>query len=274
MIREIQSVHRGLATSDGAGVNLTRIIGHGKMPDLDPFLLLDEFRSDDSSDYMAGFPEHPHRGFETLTYMVEGKFEHKDSYGHHGILGSGGAQRMTAGKGIRHSEMPLMENGLCHGYQLWINLPSKEKMKEPSYKDHPVETFPVIEQNGVKLTLLAGTYDNHTGPVITHQPIFYGDLMFYNNSSICIPVSADWNAMIYVVDGILSAGSQNKEFTKNDLIILSAGDEVQINGHANSRCLLIAGLPVNEPVARGGPFVMNTEMEIRQAFLDYQKGVF
>ena len=275
--RQVLRVVKGQATSDGAGVHLTRLLGTNELSYLDPFLLLDEIRSDDPSDYIAGFPDHPHRGFETVTYMLAGRMRHRDNKGNSGLLGPGSVQWMTAGRGIVHSELPEQEDGLMWGFQLWVNLPASEKLSEPRYQDIPAQEIPeVTPELGVRARIVAGQFGGATGPVqgVSTDPIFL-DLMFDADKSVLVPLPKEYNAFVYVYEGSLRVGSRPLPVERDQLVVLSSGSHIDLGGGAGGgRTILVAGRPCNEPVARYGPFVMNTEEEIHQAFNDYQAGCF
>jgi len=275
--RQVLRVVKGHATSDGAGVHLTRLLGTNELSYLDPFLLLDEIRSDDPSDYIAGFPDHPHRGFETVTYMLAGRMRHRDNKGNSGLLGPGSVQWMTAGRGIVHSELPEQEDGLMWGFQLWVNLPASEKLSEPRYQDIPAQEIPeVTPEFGVRARIVAGQFGGATGPVqgVSTDPIFL-DLMFDADKSVLVPLPKEYNAFVYVYEGSLRVGSRPLPVERDQLAVLSSGSHIDLGGGAGGgRIILVAGRPCNEPVARYGPFVMNTEEEIHQAFNDYQAGRF
>lgn len=272
----------GIDTADGDGVKLTRIIGSPKLNMLDPFLLLDCFESDQAQDYIGGFPEHPHRGFETVTYLLNGKMRHKDNAGHEGVIEPGGVQWMTAGRGILHSEMPEQENGLLQGFQLWVNLPRVAKMSAPKYQEYSSEVLPLESlDNGGTVKVIAGVTNQGTvGPVKNdYVSPLYMDIDLPKNSDFEQEITKGHNAFVYVLEGNLaiSGSSDNSEQTLSakTLGILSEGDELSVQSvEQDSRFLLLAGKPLNEPVARGGPFVMNSESEIHQAFFDYQRGLF
>lgn len=269
-IRNIEYLVEGIKTSDGAGVNLTRIIGSPELNMLDPFLLLDEFGSDNPNDYIAGFPPHPHRGFETITYMINGKFTHKDTAGNEGHLSDGGVQWMTAGKGVIHSEMPEQTEGLVRGFQLWFNLPKEKKMIDPAYHDIQADQIPVVELEKGKVKVISGTFQNTTGPGRPHTGMIYLDVHLNDKQNIALPIEDDWNGFIYVYEGSIDA---NISVPKGNLAVLGTkNDFVCSSTIKNTRFILVAGEPLNEPVARGGPFVMNTKSEILQAFEDYQSG--
>ncbi|MFC4765548.1 pirin family protein [Dyella koreensis] len=267
---------RGTDTSDGAGVKLKRIIGQPGLDMLDPFLLLDEFRSDQAGDYLAGFPEHPHRGFETVTYMLAGHMQHGDNHGNRGDLGPGSVQWMTAGRGILHSEMPQQENGLMWGFQLWVNLPAKDKMTDPRYQDIGPERIPVVHpSDGVEVKVIAGELLGATGPVagITTAPI-YLDISVQPGAQLEIPLPEGHSAFAYVFDGS-DAQVAGDVLRRSELAVLSKGTSVRVAGRdAAARVLLVAGKPLGESVARYGPFVMNTPEEIHEAISDFRAGKF
>lgn len=270
-LRKINKVIKGLSTSDGAGVKLTRIIGSPDLNMLDPFLLFDEFGSDNPNDYIAGFPPHPHRGFETITYMLNGKFRHKDSAGNEGILTDGSVQWMTAGKGVIHSEMPKQTKGLVRGFQLWMNLPKKLKMIDPAYNDISAEQIPRINFDGGIIKIIAGKYLENIGPGKPHTGMLYYDINLENNRNFEISINDGWNVFIYVYEGSIIL---DKIIPKGYLTVLNQVGKIKLNGGSDgARFILVAGEPLNEPVARGGPFVMNTKSEVLQAFADYQNGV-
>ena len=268
--RNIKYLVEGIQTSDGAGVNLTRIIGSPELNMLDPFLLLDEFGSDNPNDYIAGFPPHPHRGFETITYMLNGKFTHEDTAGNKGHLSDGGVQWMTAGKGVIHSEMPEQTEGLVRGFQLWFNLPKEKKMIEPAYHDIQSDQIPVVEFEGGRVKVISGTFQGTTGPGRPHTGMMYLDIHLDSKQDITVPIANDWNGFVYVYEGSISA---NIGVRKGHLAVLDTKDDFLCSSSVeNTRLILVAGEPLNEPVARGGPFVMNTKGEVLQAFEDYQSG--
>jgi redox-sensitive bicupin YhaK (pirin superfamily) len=277
--RRLTRVVRGMPASDGAGVKLNRVIGTQQVPDIDPFLMLDEFRSDDAADYIAGFPDHPHRGFETVTYMLAGRMRHADNHGHSGLMEAGSVQWMTAGRGIVHSEMPEQENGLMAGFQLWINLPARLKMGAPRYQEFPAAALPVLQPApGVSVKLIAGELDGQAGPVsgIATQPV-YQDIGMDEGCAWTAPVPATHQAFIYVFEGSVEAGpaASRHAVARGQMAVLGQGDHLELAaGSEGARLLLIAGMPLREPVARYGPFVMNTPQEIQQAFTDYQNGRF
>ena len=267
---------RGMDTSDGAGVRLKRIIGQPGLDMVDPFLLLDEFRSDQAGDYIAGFPEHPHRGFETVTYMLAGHMQHGDNHGNRGDLGPGSVQWMTAGRGILHSEMPQQENGLMWGFQLWVNLPATDKMTAPRYQDIAPDRIPVVHPgDGVEVRVIAGELDGAIGPVngIATAPI-YMDIAVQAGAQVVIPLPEGHSGFAYVFDGT-DAAVAGERLERSELAVLSKGDSVRVAGRdAAARVLLVAGKALKEPVARYGPFVMNTPEQIHEAIADFRAGKF
>jgi redox-sensitive bicupin YhaK (pirin superfamily) len=270
--RKIIKIITGMKTSDGAGVNLTRIIGSPELNMLDPFLLLDEFGSDDPNDYIAGFPPHPHRGFETITYMLNGKWQHQDSAGSEGLLGEGSVQWMTAGRGIVHSEMPIQTDGLARGFQLWLNLPKEKKMIEPAYQDIHAEQIPIVKEVFGTVKVISGDYNGAIGPGKSHSPVLILDIQLKEASEIIIPVDDGWNAFGFIYEGNVKSG---KSLSKGQLAVYNTEGNIHFKTNSTQASIyLVAGEPLNEPVARGGPFVMNTKSEILKAFEDYQNGNF
>jgi quercetin 2,3-dioxygenase len=271
--RSVARLVRGQPTSDGAGVRLTRVIGGAALPQADPFLLLDEFGADDPDAYIAGFPDHPHRGFETVTYMLQGRMRHRDNKGHEGVLESGGVQWMTAGRGIVHSEMPEQRSGRMHGFQLWVNLPASDKMREPRYQELAAARIPnATPVPGVKATVIAGRFGGIAGAVseIAVDPL-YVDLRLEAGRTYAADLPAGHTAFAYVFEG--AAALAGKTVPPGTLALLGDGDGVAIEaGAQGAALLLIAGRPIGEPVARYGPFVMNTRAELEQAFADFQAG--
>ena len=273
MNRDLIQIIEGLETSDGAGVKLRRIIGGPDLNMLDPFLLFDEFGSDDPDDYIGGFPPHPHRGFETITYMLNGKFKHKDSAGNEGYLSDGSVQWMTAGKGVIHSEMPEQTDGLSRGFQLWLNLPKKLKMIEPAYNDIPAESIPKINIPGGYIKVICGEINGMKGPGQAHTGMLYYDISLSPANNIEISIDDDWNSFVYVYNG--KAKIANRSLNSGQLGVLSDSGIVDLHadGSSDLKCIIVGGEKLNEPVARGGPFVMNTKAEILKAFSDYQEGI-
>lgn len=281
MNRSVTRIVDGQATSDGAGVRLKRTIATPALDHLDPFLLLDEFKSDRADDYIAGFPDHPHRGFETVTYMLAGHMRHRDHMGNQGDLGPGSVQWMTAGRGIVHSEMPRQEQGLMWGFQLWVNLPAKDKMGSPRYQDIPAEAVPeVIGEGGRSVRVIAGEAEGATGPVqgVATAPL-YLDVRLPAAANHRVTVPQGHAAFVYVYQGEGAFGGEASDagqaLRAGQLGVLGDGaDLVARAGTGGVRFLLIAGRPLKEPIARHGPFVMNTREEIVQAFQDFQSGRF
>jgi redox-sensitive bicupin YhaK (pirin superfamily) len=270
-------VIRGKPASDGAGVKLTRVLGWSADSRHDPFLMLDEFGSDQAQDYIAGFPSHPHRGFETVTYMLEGEMLHEDHLGNQGRLGPGSVQWMTAGRGIIHSEMPQQEEGRMRGFQLWINLPAREKMCAPAYRDIQPDDIPRVALAGGGLVkVIAGTYQHgeHAveGPVrgISTVPL-YLDIALPPGASLTCPISKGHNAFVYTYEGSLEVAGQLLE--RQSAGLLGPGEKLEVSaGDRGASFLVLAARPLNEPVAQYGPFVMNTSEELKQAIHDYQSG--
>jgi len=275
MQRELSQIIKGLPVSDGDGVQLTRIIGGAELNMLDPFLLLDAFGSDKPQDYIGGFPAHPHRGFETVTYMLDGKMRHEDSAGNAGVIEAGGVQWMTAGKGIIHSEMPEQSKGLLSGFQLWLNLPAQYKMTPPKYQERTSSEIQ-IESFGKSssIKVIAGKTLQGTEGVIESDFVapVYWDIEQSENDHFSQALPHNHNAFIYVIEGQLKIGNKASLLSEKHLGVLTVGDSIQIEATKNSRYLLIAGKPINEKVERAGPFVMNTKQQLQQAFLDYQNG--
>ncbi len=277
-IRELLGITPGIPASDGAGVRLTRIIGSPQLDMLDPLLLLDCFESDDPDDYIAGFPSHPHRGFETVTYLLAGRLRHKDNTGREGVIEPGGVQWMTAARGIIHSEMPEQAEGLLRGFQLWINLPAAEKMSEPGYQEFNSHQIPQERHaNGTIVRVIAGTTAAGTqGPATrpSTDPL-YLDVDLPAGADFAQAVPASHACVVFVVDGSLDVGTSMAALPLRHLGVLGPGERVQVRAGASaSRFLLIAAKRLEEPVARHGPFVMNTEAEIVQAFNDYRSNRF
>ncbi|WP_017909378.1 pirin family protein [Xanthomonas sp. SHU 199] len=270
---------RGHATADGDGVKLTRVIGGGALPELDPFLLLDEFGTDRAEDYVGGFPSHPHRGFETVTYMLDGRMRHKDNHGNEGLLTPGSVQWMTAGRGLVHSEMPEQEHGRMRGFQLWVNLPARDKMTAPRYQEFAPERIPVAQPApGVTVKVIAGQVGEVHGPIA--QPAtdpLYLDIALDAGTRWAFELPAGHNAFAYMFEGeaALGEGEAARMLPAQTLAVLGGGDLLQVQaGTQGARLILVAGRPLREPVARHGPFVMNTRQELMQAFVDFQEGRF
>ena len=276
--RRVKKIVTGHTTTDGSGVRLYRLIGGPNLPDLDPFLLLDEFFSDDPDDYIGGFPDHPHRGFETVTYMLAGKMRHADSQGNTGVITAGGVQWMTAGSGIVHSEMPEQQKGLLRGFQIWVNLPSASKMTDPRYQDISSTLIPTASpQTGVQMRVIAGEFGTTRGPIldIDANPI-YVDIVFNAAQSLTLPIPQHHNGFLYCYEGDIEVGSvSTTKITRRQLAVLGTGTILRVTGgKTGARVLVVAGRPFGEPIARHGPFVMNTQDEIIAAIDDFRKGRF
>ena len=273
--RRIEALVAGYATSDGAGVRLTRLLTQKLQRRLDPFLMLDAFGSDDAEDYIAGFPDHPHRGFETITYMLDGRMRHRDSVGHEGVLGPGGVQWMTAGRGVIHSEIPEQTAGRMAGFQLWLNLPAADKMCAPWYRDFAAAELPAYRTTaGAAVTVIAGTSRDVQGAVSRPltQPL-YLDIVLPAGVAFEERLAAELNAFIVVYRGAVAVADDT--VTALQLAILDtdlAADGVRLTAKEDSRLLLVAGRPLQEPIVQHGPFVMNDEQEIYQAISDYRQG--
>lgn len=273
--RRVEQLITGIATSDGAGVKLTRVLTGKLQRRLDPFLMLDAFGSDDPDDYIAGFPDHPHRGFETITYMLAGRMRHRDSAGNEGLLGDGGVQWMTAGRGVIHSEIPEQKDGVMEGFQLWLNLPSQRKLCEPWYRDIPSAEIPeYVSESGVKVRVIAGMSHGVAGAVAREitEPL-YLDIHLPAGATFSTAIPNTHNAFVYVYQGaasILDAQipAQRMAILHNDL----SADGVILQAKEDTRLILVAGKPLHEPIAQYGPFVMNTEQEIQDAINDFRSG--
>jgi redox-sensitive bicupin YhaK (pirin superfamily) len=278
--RGVVRVVRGMSTSDGAGVKLRRVIGQPELGELDPFLMLDEFGTDSPDDYIAGFPEHPHRGFETVTYMLDGRMRHRDNHGHEGVLVPGSVQWMTAGRGIVHSEMPQQQEGRMRGFQLWLNLPARDKMTEPKYQEFGPDRIPVATPAaGVRVKVIAGEVGAVKGPI--SQPATdptYLDVALETGAGYRHELAQQHAAFMYVYEGAVRVGEGAEESVveTGELAVLGEGTEVRLAGASNetSRAILVAGKPLREPVSRYGPFVMNTREQLLQAVEDFQQGKF
>ncbi|MEN2428806.1 pirin family protein [Chromobacterium vaccinii] len=275
--REVEHIINGREVSDGAGVRLLRVLTADLQRRLDPFLMLDEFRSDNPDDYIAGFPSHPHRGFETITYMLAGRMRHRDNAGNEGLLGPGGVQWMTAGRGIVHSELPEQEDGLMHGFQLWLNLPAERKLCEPWYRDIPAAEIPSAPTQG-EARLIAGNWRGQAGAMQREatEPL-YLDLHLDAGGEETLEIPAGHNAFLYVYQGEVAVGAQQRGVRARQMAVLDnrgGNDGVAIRAAADSRLLLIAGKPLGEPIAQWGPFVMNTREQVEEAISDFRDGRF
>jgi hypothetical protein len=258
--------------TEGAGVTVHRSIGTPALRNLDPFLMLDHFGSDNPDEYIAGFPDHPHRGFITFTYMLDGRMEHRDSMGNRGALDPGGVQWMKAASGVIHSEMPRQTDGLMRGFQLWINLPASEKMSDPAYQEFSAAAIPEVTQDGARVRVLAGVFNGTRGVIEDPSTdVLYLDVALPVHATFSLPLDAARHAFIYVFEG--SARLAGDELAKHTLAVLGSGDTVEIaSGAEGARFILVAGRPIGEPVVQYGPFVMNTREEIEQAMADYRDG--
>jgi len=275
--RTVERLIQGVATSDGAGVSLTRVLTGKLQHRLDPFLMLDAFDSDDPDDYIAGFPDHPHRGFETITYMLAGRMRHRDSAGHEGLLGDGGVQWMTAGRGVIHSEIPEQKDGVMEGFQLWLNLPAQNKMAEPWYRDFAGADIPeYVTAEGVTVRVIAGASNGVSGAVTREvtEPI-YLDIHLPAGTSFSTAIPATHNAFIYTYRGAAHVAGMQVDLQRMGILSNTAGaDGVTVSATEPTRLILVAGKPLNEPIAQYGPFVMNTQEEIHQALEDFRSGRF
>ena len=272
--RQVEHLVQGVATSDGAGVKLTRVLTNEWQQRLDPFLMLDAFGSDQPDDYIAGFPDHPHRGFETVTYMIAGRMLHKDSAGNQGLLQNGGVQWMTAGRGVIHSEIPQQEQGVMEGFQLWLNLPARDKMCAPSYQDFDAQDLPRFDTDaGVHVVVIAGHSHGVQGAVQRQgtQPL-YIDIHLPAGARFDQVLPPEHHALVYVYRGTVQVGEQAVPSQRMAVLAQDGADGVVLQAKEPARCLLIAGQPLKEPIAQYGPFVMNTTQEIHQAIDDYRKG--
>lgn len=270
--RSVKQMIKAMAVSEGAGVTVHRTIGTPALRNLDPFLMMDHFSSDDPDEYIAGFPDHPHRGFNTFTYMLDGHMLHQDSMGNRGDLRAGGAQWMKAASGVIHSEMPQQSEGMMRGFQLWINLPASEKMSEPAYQEFPSEAMPVIESDGQRVKVLVGEFQGQRGPVNDpYTRVQYFDVTLKAGKTFSHDVDARLQAFIYVFEGDAKIG--DTLLPQHTFVVLGDGDSLDICASNNdSRFILVAGQPLNEPIVQYGPFVMTTQEDIQQAFIDYREG--
>ena len=273
---EVKKIVKALNASDGAGVKLKRSIGTPEADYIDPFLMLDEFGSENKDDYIAGFPPHPHRGIETVTYMLNGKFEHQDSTGSKGEMSPGDVQWMKTGRGIIHSEMPAMTDGKLLGFQLWINMPAKLKKNKPEYLYIKGSELGEYKDKDKVVKIIAGKFGDAEGPEKNHnvEPIYF-HIILNDGKNFSCDVPAGHNSFIYILKGCLKVGEKNHSKTENSsLILLEKGDKLDVRAESKTEFLFIAGKPINEPIARGGPFVMNTKAEILEAIQDYNNGKF
>jgi redox-sensitive bicupin YhaK (pirin superfamily) len=275
-IRKLERVIPSIPASDGAGVKLRRSLGSSQLARHDPFLMLDEFFSDDPDDYLAGFPSHPHRGFETVTYMLDGHMQHKDDHGNTGDLGPGDVQWMSAARGIIHSEMPQQSEGRMRGFQLWLNLPAKEKMRPAAYRDIPAGEIPLVQAGNASVKLIAGKLNDRAAPISggSTDP-YYFDVHLAPGAAFEAPLPAGHNAFVYVYEGEVLVGDEKKALPNRAAGLLSDGSSVKLAAKdSGAKVLVLAGRPLGEPVVQYGPFVMNSREEIEQAINDYQSGAF
>ena len=272
---EVSKIVVPISTSDGAGVKLKRSIG--LEPNyFDPFLMLDEFGSENKDDYIAGFPPHPHRGIETVTYMLAGDFEHEDSTGGKGRMSAGDVQWMKTGSGIIHSEMPAMKEGKLHGFQLWINMPASKKMSKPEYLYIDSNKIGIYKDESKFVKVIAGKFEKTEGPINKHnvEPIYF-DVEIEKNKEFNFKLPSTHNSFIYLIEGEIKIGIKTHNKVKNStLVLLNKGEQLRVSALIKSKFLLISGKPIGEKIARGGPFVMNTKAEILQANEDYHNGTF
>lgn len=270
-VRELIRVQKSEAVTDGDGVKIQRVVARRALQTFDPLLLLDEIASDDAADYIGGFPQHPHRGFETVTYMLEGAMRHRDHLGNKGLLKSGGVQWMTAGRGVLHSEMPEQDEGRLHGFQLWINLPARDKMTKPSYREFPAAKIPLIKLPQGQIKLIAGQFrlgdETYRGPVsgVSVKPDFM-DVRLNAGAKLSLPVPRQKRVLIYVYEGSLKIAG--RPLQRRQLGMLGSGDQLELQAGKAAAFLLLAAKPIKEPVVNWGPFVMNTRKEIEQAISD------
>ena len=272
---EVNNIIDPIPASDGAGVKLKRSIG--VEPNyFDPFLMLDEFGSENSEDYIAGFPPHPHRGIETVTYMLAGDFEHKDSTGGQGRMTAGDVQWMKTGSGIIHSEMPAMKEGKLHGFQLWINMPAKMKMSKPEYHYIDANQMAVHQDADKQIKVIAGKFEKAEGPIRGHnvEPVYF-DIELKKGKEFTYEIPSSHNSFIYLIEGEIKIGDKTHDkVTDSTLILLTKGEKLKVLAILNAKFLLVSGKPIGEQIARGGPFVMNTKQEILKAIEDYHSGTF
>jgi redox-sensitive bicupin YhaK (pirin superfamily) len=274
--RKIKQILEAKAVMEGAGVRLRRGFGHPEVPLFDPFLLLDDFGSSNPDDYMAGFPWHPHRGIETVTYMIQGEVEHQDSLGNKGVIKDGDVQWMTAGSGIIHQEMPHRFKGTSKGFQLWVNLPKEQKMTPPKYRGIAKEDIPLLDTEFGSVKVISGSYGSTKGPVTDlNVDTFYLDVHLEAEKTFNYEVPSSHNVFLYVFEGGVRIEGSDKEITESFVVLTESGETVEVSaGAEGARFLLVGGEPIGEKVAWHGPIVMNTEEELRIAFEEYQKGTF
>ena len=271
-LRTVKQIINARAVTEGAGVTVHRTIGTSALKNLDPFLMLDLFGTDNPDEYIAGFPDHPHRGFNTFTYMLEGHMEHRDSMGNQGNLTTGGAQWMRAGSGVIHSEMPKQTSGLMQGFQLWINLPAEKKMSAPAYQDFSADAFPVVDADDSHVKVLSGHFQNIKGPVDdVYTDMQFLDIQVDSDGVFKYELDTAYQAFIYIYNGNASLG--DTVLPRHTFAVLGDGEQLEVSaGVDGAQFILVAGKPIGEPVVQYGPFVMNTREEIDQAFADYRDG--
>jgi len=271
-IRDVAKIIKTTEVTEGAGVTVHRSIGTPALRNFDPFVMLDHFGSNDPDQYIAGFPDHPHRGFNTFTYMLEGNMLHRDSMGNEGNLISGAAQWMKAASGVIHSEMPQQKEGMMSGFQLWINLPASEKMSEPAYQEYPPASFPVVQQADKKVKVLLGQYDDVSGPITDpHTKVSYFDVTLEPLVRFEHELKKEFTAFVYIFEGTIRIG--DKLIDTHSFVALGPGEQVVIEADDNgARFILVAGQPIGEPIIQYGPFVMNTREEVMQAMAEYNDG--
>ena len=273
--REIKKVVKGSRQMDGAGVHLVRVFGHRDVKDFDPFLMLDAFDSVNPEDYTKGFPWHPHRGIETVTYLISGRIDHMDSLGNKGTITAGGCQWMTAGSGILHQEMPVASDRML-GAQLWVNLAAKDKMTEPKYRDITANMVPVLKDENGEIRVLSGIYEGTPGAMQPdHVQVLYLDVMVYPGKTTAIPVNPDENVFVYVIDGSGTTGEESRPVQSHSAVLFEKGDRLIFNAESDGlRLFLLSGESLNEPISWGGPVVMNTHAELNLAFEELENGTF
>ena len=273
---EVSNIIDPVPTSDGAGVKLKRSMGIPELDFIDPFLMFDEFGSENKDDYIGGFPPHPHRGIETVTYMLSGEFKHEDSTGAKGKMYSGDVQWMKTGGGIIHSEMPAMSEGKLHGFQLWLNMPAKLKMSKPEYMYINAKQMKICKDSEKEIKIIAGKFNNVEGPIKGHnvEPVYF-DIELEKDKIFKFDLSSTHNSFVYLIEGEIKIGDKKHDkVSSSTLIILTKGEKLKVKGVTKSKFLLISGKPIGEPIERGGPFVMNTKQEILKAVEDYHSGNF
>lgn len=275
MIREIRRMVTGSRQTDGAGVHLVRVIGSSDVEEFDPFLMLDAFDSRDPRDYIRGFPWHPHRGIETVTYLVAGEIQHGDSLGNNGVIRDGGCQWMTAGGGILHQEMPQASPRML-GLQLWLNLPCRDKFAPPQYRDLSGDRIPRVQEQGARIGVISGSYGKTTGPTQgDYVQATMLDVELESGAEFCLPVDSEATLFIYIMEGAGKFGSADKEVASRHALLFGEGDTFHAQaGGAGLHFVLFAGRPLREPIAWGGPIVMNTREELEQAFEEIENGTF